>query len=82
MTVMNFEIVNLNDVPDDLPPGQYNTKVLGWSEDYTTLKLEYLGTPYDPVKLSCLIPMTKHPIIGEPFLPSVANGDLVHPFMD
>lgn len=57
--IMKVEITNPEDVPDDLPPGRYDTRIvkaeLRDGEFY--VDVEFIGTPYAPV--SSLIQVVK-----------------------
>lgn len=59
---MIFEIINLDDIPDALPPGEYDTEVVEFEynldkKDYV-LKVRWLNKKYS--KYTCLFPLTKH----------------------
>jgi hypothetical protein len=51
---MRFELI---DVPDDLPPGEYGTRIVSW-DWFGTSVLRYVG-PYNPDDPT-LISFTKH----------------------
>jgi len=53
---MRYEIINLKDIPDDLPPGKYQTRVV--EANWDVIKLEFTGEEYD-TNNPCLIPMIK-----------------------
>ena len=57
----NFIIVNKEEIPEDLAPGWYNTKVLSAEviEGAFVFNLKFLNTPYDPNN-PCLLPLIKH----------------------
>jgi len=46
----NFIIVNKEEIPEDLAPGWYSTKVLSAEviEGAFVFNLKFLNTPYDP----------------------------------
>lgn len=54
---MKFELVNR--IPKNFPPGKYNTRIVEADFLTWTIKLEFLGTPYDPENPQCLLPVTK-----------------------
>lgn len=52
---MKFTIVNQNEIPDDLPPGLYKTRII--SATWEEIELEYIGPlPKDEL---CLIKIVK-----------------------
>lgn len=53
-----FNVVNKTDIPDDLPPGEYSTEVIGVDHDTGMINIRFLGKPYDPDN-PCLIKLTK-----------------------
>ena len=54
-----FEMINSDQIPDDLAPGKYNTKVISVEHagTATVIILEWVGTPY--TLGSCLFPARK-----------------------
>lgn len=59
---MIYEIINSQDIPDNLSPGKYKTKVISFEYDYEkrdyVLKVEWLNEEYK--EFNCLFPLTKH----------------------
>ncbi len=54
---MKFEIINPEDIPEDLPPGEYTTQIV--SADWDAMKLKFIGDKYDSNIPNCLIPVIK-----------------------
>jgi len=58
--VIRYEIVNPEDIPDDLPPGKYKTRVTKqtrWDGNTLVIAVQYIG-PWDDND-PCLVPMIK-----------------------
>lgn len=66
--MLKYEIVNVNEIPDDLPLGEYNTQIV--STELTSseliIRLKFLGTKYDRNNPQCLLPLIKHDVNDEP----------------
>jgi hypothetical protein len=69
-----IKIVNAQDIPHDLPPGKYNTRVVRsyCQNDDVVIELEFIGTPYE--RFSCLIPLIKEAKDGTEVGDSVDEG--------
>ncbi len=59
---MRYILINPDDIPDDLPPGKYNTKIVKatWNE----IHLQFIGTRYDKENSSCLLPLEYNIVKG------------------
>ncbi len=60
--MVKYIITNLEDIPENLPPGEYSTKIekTAIEEGEFVFYIKYLGKPYDRKNPDCLLPMTQH----------------------
>lgn len=70
---MNFIIDNIEEIPENLPVGHYNSKInsIGIEDGKMVMHVEFLGTKYDP-NTPCLLPIER----------ALTWSELVHPFVD
>lgn len=59
-----FKLINKDEVPEDLKPGKYCTKVISveYVEGQLLVTLKYTSEIYNKDNHSCLFPLIKHTI--------------------
>lgn len=73
---MIYEFINPQDIPEDLAPGSYTTRVIqtGFKDEDFWVQLEYLGQPNDENN-RCLFPLIKRNVYWEPVYNDTYTAD-------
>jgi hypothetical protein len=55
-----YTVINPEDIPEDLPPGKYTTRVdkVYWDEEGLVIEIKYIGALCNSSNM-CLFPLTK-----------------------
>jgi hypothetical protein len=59
--MLRYEIINKDEIPEDLKPGKYCTKIVDTSYcgNERIIRVKFLNIPYDEKDPQCAIVMTK-----------------------